>query len=254
MSEETTSVKAKKSGRAKRSEHAKSKQASVVLCSSFRNSSNYIERYFEQVNTLNKLLTERDDSLSLVLGYGDSTDDTDALLTEQTKSGVKATMVDATHGGKAFGSIVDAERFKQLAYVANTVLASLPDDADVVIWCESDLIWDAETLVKLIDRLKKVSCVAPMIMELSTGGFYDTWAFRRAGMPFEKQSPYHPSLNPFNDDLIRMDSVGSCVAMRADIARRVNLPDEDVIVGMCRQIYEMNESVWLDSSLTVYHA
>lgn len=222
----------------------------VIICSAFRNLSAYIDRYFEQVNTLDRLITLRGDCLSLVLGYGDSTDDTDSLLFEHTSGGIGARLIDCTHNGPFYGSIIHPGRFKQLAYVANKILANVPNDADVVIWAEADLEWSSETIIALIDRLADVPCVAPMIMERSTSGFYDTFAYRKDNLNFQKYPPYHPSVN---GGLVQMDSIGSCFAMNAALAKHVNIPEQDVVIGMCRQVYALGASVWLDSSLTVQH-
>lgn len=230
----------------------------ITLCSAFRNSTSYLDRYFTMVATLNHALRIRGENLELVLGEGDSTDNTsDVLRCKVLQWGIPATLVDVSHGGLEFGSFVDPQRFKQLAYVGNCVWSQIPASADVALWCESDLIWSADTLVALIDRLKEYPCVAPMVMHQTDPGlyagegpfFFDTFSYRRNGVRFTNQPPYHPDLN---GDMLQMDSVGSCVVMNAALARRVHF-DESVIVGICRQIYEMGASVWLDSSLSVYH-
>lgn len=115
---------------------------------------------------------------------------------------------------------------------------------------ESDLIWKPETLIALIDRLQDVPCVAPMIMERSSGGFYDTFAYRCNGHQFMKTYPYHVDLR---GELLQMDSVGSCWAIRADLARKVRFPEHDVVVGLCKQVYALGGSVWCDPNLIVWH-
>lgn len=89
----------------------------VVICSAFRNSESYIDRYFEQMYELERLLFLRGDCLSLVLGYGDCSDDTATLLFEHTSGGIGARLIDVSHGGPTFVSIVHEQRFKQLAYI-----------------------------------------------------------------------------------------------------------------------------------------
>lgn len=66
----------------------------VVICSAFRNSESYIDRYFEQMYELERLLFLRGDCLSLVLGYGDCSDDTATLLFEHTSGGIGARLID----------------------------------------------------------------------------------------------------------------------------------------------------------------
>lgn len=225
----------------------------VVICSAFRNAGHLIENYFNQIDALASLLNRRGDWLSLVLGYGDSDDGTGELLFEAAANSIGARLIDVSHGGQAFGSIVNAQRFRQLAYIGNKILANVPfEDADAVIWLESDLIWAPEVIAELLNHLQWHACVAPMIMDSNGTTFYDTFVFRRSGICFVKQPPYHPCMMA-SDHMIEMDSVGSCVVMRADAIKGVTVPEEDVLVGVCRQIKERGGRVWLDSNQKVYH-
>jgi hypothetical protein len=225
----------------------------IAICSAFRSASAYIDRYFEQVSSLHKALKKKRHTLVPVLGEGDSTDDTRSKLRDALDaSGLGGFIVDCTHGGRDYGSVVAAERFKNLAYVGNKIFSAIPDDVAIVVWVESDLIWETSTLVALIDRLKEYPMVAPMIMEESTKGFYDLYAFRKDGVNFKKHPPYFdgwPVETP-----IQLDSIGSCWAMNATLARHVSFPAEDVVVGLCREIYEQSGSIFLDPSLIVYHS
>lgn len=232
----------------------------IAICSAFRSASTYIDRYFEQVSALHKVLKKKRHTLVSVLGEGDSTDDTRSKLRDALDaSGLGGIIVDCTHGGRDYGSVVEAERFKNLAYVGNTIFASIPDDANAIVWVESDLIWEASTLVALIDQLKEYPVVAPMIMHQTNPGmykgdgpfFYDVYAFRRHGARFTNEPPYHADLN---SDMLQMDSVGSCWAMNATLAKHVSFPAEDVVVGFCREIYQQGGAVWCDPSLIVFHS
>lgn len=219
----------------------------ITLCSAFRNAEKYLDRYFKQIADFDLVLIKRGDNLSPIWGEGDSTDGT---LSELWRMAFGARIVDCTHNGPVFGSIESAQRFKQLAYVGNKILDAVPIDTDVLVWVESDLTWKPETLIALINRLQYLPCVAPMVMEKSTGGFYDIWAYRCNGVQFTKNYPYHTDLR---GELLQMDSVGSCVAMVGDVAKRVRFPEQDVFVGLCRQINALGESIWLDPALTVWH-
>jgi hypothetical protein len=81
--------------------------------------------------------------------------------------------------------------------------------------------------------------------------FYDRFSFVRNGVHFTNEPPYHADLN---GGMLQMDSVGSCVAMNGALARHVKFTEESVIVGVCEQIYALGGSVWLDSSLKIFHA
>ena len=222
----------------------------VVICSAFRNSTGYIDRYFAQVDALSTALAKRGDHLSLILGYGDSDDGTGEHLFEAATLSIGARLIDVSHGGPVFASVVDAQRFKQLAYVGNRILANVPSDADVVIWIESDLIWKPETLARLIYH--KLPVVAPMVYERRSGGFYDTWGFVKNGLNFTKHYPYHRSLLGVIG-IAEVDSVGSCVVMRGDVAKGLVIPEADLLVGACRELRNNGYTIWLDSSLEVLH-
>lgn len=225
----------------------------VTLCSYFRDSAATIPRYFEQAGGLNDALIARGDKLDLVLGEGDSTDG--ATLPELLICAAPATfpvrLYDVSHGGPVFGSIEDPQRFLQLSLVANTLAEWIPRGADAVVWVESDLIWQPNTILALIDHLANVPAVAPMVLENTQAPrFYDVWAVRRNGVRFTKDPPFHPELNAA---LLQVDSAGSCLAVRGELARAVRFPREDVIVGYCRGIYEHGGTIYIDPGLAVWH-
>lgn len=193
---------------------------------------------------------------SCVWGEGDSIDDTLVSLKHATRT-YPAKIVDCAHGGGAYGSVVKAERFRQLAHVGNTIWAAIPADADVVVYVESDLIWQAETIMRLIDNVATggLDAVVPKIILRRAGWpahtFYDRWAYRYRGQHFSHHRPYFQGYKA--DQLTRIDSAGSCMAIRGELARKVNFPDDDVFVGLSRQIHEQGCSLWFDPALAVTH-
>lgn len=225
----------------------------VTLCSAFRNASNYIDRYFAQVDRLSNALDQRGDILHLILAEGDSADNTWQSLHRVACDG-NMQLVTVNHGGPDYGSVVSTERFANLAKVCNAIWQRLPANADAVVWMESDLIWEPATVLALLDHLTHVPAVAPMVMLRREGFpadfFYDSWAFRKNGKHFGHWPPYDDWLG---EDMMQVDSAGSCLVMRGDVARAVHWPSEDVIVGLCRLINEQGGSVWLDSKLQVTH-
>jgi hypothetical protein len=228
----------------------------ITICTAHRNALPHLPRYFAQIEGLQKLLTQRGDLLNLVIGYGDSTDGTEEWIFEHCAYSIGARLIDCIHGGRRFGSIVNDERFRQLAYVANKMWANIPQDSDVAMLVDGDLIWEPETLLALIDHTKTYPCVAPMVLiekSFNRRGeyrFYDIFAFICQGTNFINQPPYHYALN---GGMLQMDSVGACVAIRGDLARRVRFPEYDVFVGWCRQVRELGEAIFLDSRLSVFH-
>jgi hypothetical protein len=232
----------------------------ITILSAFRDSTAYIERYFTQIDSLACLLGQRGDCLNLVLGYGDSSDGTEAYLYEEASNrGVETLLLDVTHGGPHFGSIEHPQRFKQLAYAGNSLLGCVQRRADVVAIVESDLIWDAQTFVSLLDDLELRtnfnSAVAPMVMD-GEHSFYDVFAFRRNGERFTKEPPYlprHTRSDLIEGSLIRLDSAGSMLVMDGSMARRVCFTDEEAIVGLCKDIYAHGGTIWLDADSAVFH-
>lgn len=225
----------------------------ITICTAHRQSVGHLSRYFEQIEGLQRLLTRRGDLLNLVIGYGDSTDGTAEWLFDYCSYSIGALLIDCTHGGKRFGSVVDAQRFRQLAYVANRMWANIPADSDVVVILDGDLIWDPSTLLALIDDTATYPVVAPMVMDSPPKNtFYDVWAFRRSGAQFRKRPPYHPDL-PIAGGYLQLDSAGACIAIRGDLARQVRFPEDDVVVGLCRQVYERGGTIFLDTKLKVFH-
>ena len=227
----------------------------VCLCSAFRDSTPYLNRYLTQVAGLDRLLADRGMAFRCVWGEGDSTDETYMALTH-SRTIYRYTLVDCTHGGPKFGSVVDAQRFRQLAHVGRGIFAGIPADADVVVWVESDLVWEPATLLALIERVSsgRYPVMAPMVYLRREGwgecDWYDTWATRKDGKHFSHKPPYHNCYMP--DRPFMVDSTGSCVAFRGDIARRLII-DERLFPGACEQIYKMGHSVWIDPALSVIH-
>lgn len=223
----------------------------VTICSAFRNASHYVDYYFSQIEELSDILRKRGDWPTFILGYGDSRDGTTEKLFEYGNRRANILLVDCSHGGKEYGSIVHAQRFRQLAYVANRIWEKLPHQVDVALWLESDLIWETEVLIKLIDHTALYPVIAPLVFHKDPiTKFYDTFAFRKYGVNFTNEPPYHKKLH---GGINEMDSVGSCVAFSGHFAKELTIPVEDVIVGMCRQARALGHGIYCDADLKVYH-
>lgn len=225
----------------------------IALGSIFRNSSPYLDRYFQQVSDLRDALrlgSGGTDHLRLILGEGDSTDDTLEQLIARSGT-LDAHIVKRDHGGPVFESVESDQRWKQISYVCNGVLERVTEQDDFFIWVESDIIWKPITMVELIHHVYRgADAVAPMCYGVK-GLFYDVWGFRKDGRRFEKLHPYHPGLNGRLTDI---DSAGSCIAMRAEIARRCRFePPEQGIVGFCGRIREAGWRLAVDPGLEVRH-
>ena len=245
----------------------------ITLCSAFRNSvaNGHLSRYLAQCHDLDGALYEAGHRLSFVWGEGDSTDDTLKVLTA-ARWRFKAEIVDCTHGGaEQYGSVVRAERFRQLAHVGRCIYAALPADCAIMVWAESDLIWKPKTVVELVNRVGQpayprhviadlwgyrvrdiplVAAVAPpIILHRAHWGyrtFYDVAFFVKDGRNFDHQPPWHPG----NDGrpMVEMERVGSMVAMDANYVRKIVM-DERVIGGVCDDIRALGGAVWFAADL-----
>ncbi|TXH52999.1 MAG: hypothetical protein E6Q97_14330 [Desulfurellales bacterium] len=234
----------------------------VVLCSAFRDACGYLDGYLEQMTGLHLALAAPPrppgDRLHCVWGEGDSTDDTLGRLTwAYTYARWAITIVDCTHGGPRFGSVVNAERFRQLAHVGKQIFAAIPDDADVVVYVESDLVWEPATLLALIERVASggYAVISPMVFLQREGwpadSFYDTFAFRAEDRHFAHYRPYHAVYR--TGEPFQVDSAGSCLVMRGEIARSLHFDEQTIFPDLCRQIRASGNSIWVDPGCGVYH-
>lgn len=228
----------------------------ITLCSAFRDSTPYLQPYFAQVNALDDALYDLGHRLSFVWGEGDSTDATKATLLAACYR-FRAVVVDCAHGGKAYGSVINAQRFRQLAHVGKRIFAAIPEEADIVAYVESDLIWESATLLALIERVasEAAAVIAPMVFLRRDGwpvdSFYDGYCFRAEDRHFAHYPPYHAVYRP--DRPFRVDSVGSCVVMRGEIARSLTFDEQTIFPDLCGQIRAAGHSVWVDPGCAVYH-
>lgn len=230
----------------------------VCLLSAFRDSTPYLDRYFEQVGALHEALALRGDRLRVIAGEGDSTDCTRELLQAKLEGAPYLTaFVDVTHGGPKYDSVVSAQRFRQLSQVWNALWLHIPTNYSAVLFVESDLIWDADTMLTLLDCLGTYPAIAPKILcpRIAKDFFYDSWAFRKDGRHFTPNPPYFSDMadDPTAKEPVQIDSAGSVLAIRGALARKVTWPAKDVVVGVCRAIYELGGAVFMHPSLTVVH-
>jgi hypothetical protein len=225
---------------------------SVVLASIFRNAYHYLDRFVDQVSDLREMLGSE---FSLVLGEGDSSDGTEKFLPYKLeKAGLEFEIVTVNHGGPTFGSVDDAQRWRQISQVCNAVLDRIPFEADRVVYVESDLIWKPETLIKLLDHTVNYPAIAAMNFDANDGHFYDSWGHRSGGTPFSNNPPYHKFLTEKPGSIITMDSAGSVIAMRGEVARNCRYdPPEMGMVGFGLDIWRKGYSLHLDPTLSVFH-
>jgi len=236
----------------------------VRIGSIVRDGGGWLPRYFVQVQELAaQLWAKRDRELSVILLEGDSSDDSwEQLISWQAESKLPIQVLKFSHGGKKYPSINKPDRWANIAKCWNYLFSWQKHEAgiDAFIYVEADLIWEPATMIQLLDDLeiKGVDGVAPMSM-LNPDFFYDIWGHRADGLHFTNGRPFHPWLAPDakvpaeaqNGNLLKIDSAGSCMAMRWEIVQRCTFSPVDAMIGP-----DMNAKgygLWLDKTLAVRH-
>ncbi len=217
----------------------------MILVSVMRDSESYLERFYEQVESLNPR--------AVVIAEGDSTDRTwPALHSWKSSSAPPALLLKVEHGGPRFGSVDHPLRWRQLGAVCEVALTAAVrelEEDEPLVYVESDLIWAAATLEKLATHTSMYPAVAPMSMY--NNRFYDTWAYRKNGVQFPRNPPYFPG---WSDEMMhQIDSNGSCFALSWDAAQHVHFSPVDCILGIGRTLRQNGFSLWLDPTLQVRH-
>ena len=218
----------------------------VAVGSAFRNARHYLPRYFAQVAQLAEHLYPSC-SVRVIAAEGDSVDGTRECL-----RGVGAEVVACDHGQPWFGSTEAPERFAALSRVGNAVFGAVRESDDVLVYVESDLVWTASTVKALVNmalsRRDGFDVFAPLIF--AGANFYDVWAFRKNGARFGPFPPYHPEVN---GQLTEVDSAGSCLVMRAEVARRCRIRNNYCLVGWCEDARVNGYRIAVDPLLRVEH-
>lgn len=203
----------------------------VTLCSIYRNSAQYLRRYWDQIDGLREMVDVR-----VVGTWGDSDDNTLDLL-----KGRDMELHEYHHGGANFGSVDHGPRWDQIARVVRHTLDMVGDPGGALIWVEADLIWDPGTMIELINDLGDVPAVAPMVLANGSDRFYDVWGYRRHGQRFEAYPPYYQ--DPVDAPLVEIDSCGSCFVTRENHWRD----------WTGHWPYTAGDSLYLDRTETVNH-
>lgn len=214
----------------------------VVVVSAFRNSPKaQVDRWLSQIARLKTLLGHTY-YVSGVAVWGDCKprDKTVQMLMDGAADwNLEVDIVEQNHGGPFYGSVDVPERMQQLSVVANAAFDSVIPADDVVIYVESDLIWTPQTMQRLVGLAQQSSVIGfdiftPMIF--AGEHFYDVWAFREGGTQFGPYPPYHSSLESFNGPIKELDSAGSCLVMRGEIARDEEIRmEKNALVEWCNK-------------------
>lgn len=227
----------------------------LAIASAFRNSSsrNHLTRWLTQVAALQTRLNMDGHRLRAIAVEGDSTDDTRAqLLAGAARHSIALTLLTCDLGTPHFPSTEDPVRLSGLSRVLNTAMeATWPDD-DAVLYVESDLIWYAGTILALVSVMacnEHIDILAPLVF--AGPNFYDVWGFRKDGERFSPFPPYHACL--VDAFCTPVDSVGSCLLMRGQVANHVRVTNDQALVGWCASAREKGYTIYVNPALRVDH-
>lgn len=189
----------------------------------------------------------------MVAVEGDSHDQTRRSLERgSAERGIRLDLRTCNHGQRVFGSTEEPERLAALSKVGNEILEGVMEQDDILVYVESDISWDVETISFLIGMLRlnpPFHVLAPLVM--AGRAFYDTWGFRRDGMRFSPFHPFHPSVDHQHKSITSLDSAGSCLVMRAAVARVCRIRNDYGLVGLCEDIREKGFRIGLCPSAEV---
>ncbi len=222
----------------------------VVVLSAFRNMEGKIAQYFDQVSALREFVS----SVRVVAVEGDSTDRTvGELVSEAVRYSIPLSVINHDHGLRAFGSTEAPDRLAALTPVMMAAWGAIEESDDLALYVESDLLWHPAAPIALLDHAEARTDGFDVVSPLVFAGphFYDVWAFRKNGSRFESHYPFHPELN--QTGITEVDSVGSCLAVRAGAVAGV-LPDgKQGLVSWCDGARKAGLRIGVDVESRIYH-
>jgi hypothetical protein len=215
-----------------------------------RDSESYIYDYLKRINALSELIPD----LQVIVGEGDSRDTTHDLIRLEAPANVK--VIDVTHGGIRYGSIDKEQRWKDIASAVTKVRdLSLKYNPKKLIWVEADLVWDADTMLRLLARTEIRNAVCPAVKAMGNPNFwYDSWGFRLNGGQFSSDPPFWSGPAYQSDGMVHIDSCGSCFALDLDDSR-VFTPTSIAWWQKWDGIWpaRCGGNLWLDPEVTIWH-
>lgn len=200
----------------------------LTICSIFRDSTSYLERYADQVV---EVLAHFPQS-HLIWLEGDSQDGTpQALAALADRLAADVTLLTYDTGGPYWPSIDHSLRWQQLEACWNRNLRYLEPSA-LCICVESDLMWDWSTVARCLEGLASWDVVYPMLMKRGAGSewFYDTNAFQRAGQHFSMHPPVIPDWEATSGErFVPVSTGGGLILTRYELLRQAQWRDNCVL-------------------------
>jgi hypothetical protein len=227
----------------------------IAVGSAFRDCQDNVYAYVQRVSALRDLLGPVHE-VRMIAAEGDSSDQTRERLGYAARIlGIDIEFVECSHGLRWFGSTEEPDRMRAMSVVGNAIFAGVNDQDDVLVYVEQDLVWEPQTIQALMHQALDASIfdvVSPLVMAGQC--FYDTWGFRIDEDRFSPFFPYHRALCHDSGMPSLVDSVGSCLVMRAEVARACRIRNEYCLVGWCADARAKGYRIGVRTDLTVRQA
>lgn len=227
----------------------------IVVGSALRNMSGRVNGWFRQIHDLKQHAGEAHE-LRVIAVHGDSMDETERELHQFGELWeMPLEIVEHSHGHQVFASTEEPLRMEALSGVLRAGMGAVKKDDDVLVWIESDLLWEPHDIGSVIDIVDRgdddFDVVAPLVFAGDL--FYDVWGFRGMdGERFSPWAPYHSSMQPHG--LTEVKSVGSCLVMKGDVAMSVKTPqNKQALVGWCAAARKKKYKIGVAADFRVRH-
>ena len=218
----------------------------VAIVSCARADSNYLQSYFNQVQSL---LQDKSQIVSIVLVHDRASPVNFSILSKIQKADTRIHLVEESEQDNKIQTI--EAKAEQWAKIGNQgIETALKSNPDFILWVEADLCFPLDTVDRLVNHDRDI--IAPTIM--LGPNFYDSWGFRT----IEGQKIFNiKTISGPNNSTTELSSVGSCVLFRSSIFRagvRFRGPYETgLLVGVCTDARKLGFRVWVDTMLSVIH-
>jgi hypothetical protein len=223
----------------------------LAVLSMFRESTGYLNRYFAQIKELDDRLHASGGRLRVVAIENDSLDETQFRLLSNLPRWPGSRLLTAHDDCPFWPSTDRPERWRHIAWLCNQLLDEVKDSDDVVLYVESDLIWEPKEIKTLVDLVPHVGALTvPNYSKERGGDYYDTWGSRRNGIRFTRRAPYTTEFR--EKPMLPVDSCASILAVRGEIARRTRFTEDEGFVGWSKQVRE-EIKLFMLTELAVVH-
>lgn len=216
----------------------------VLMCSMFMN-----DAWKSLGQRLRHLLAKAESypAVRYLWVVGDSTDETAAVLREQTCGREDVTILEITTG--IVGDDPES-RLRRLSATANHYLRHVQPSDDYLLICESDILSPPDLVNRFVADAERGICpvAAWPIINLVKGEVwcYDIAVLRKDGVRFTNRPPYHQAYQA--DRPFVVDSFGTCFMFAAEDAPYVHM-DKRAVLDLCWHLREQGRTLWVDPEI-----